>query len=191
MRTGLRHGHVCDLMSSSSSVIVVPVDAVCRDDATTSRRPSEMNGFSALGIRCVIFYSDTMMLLGLALMAGEWHFGSEWLRRLLHGGSITLLCKYEVCDRQTSTSVQCCCTPSQWYRQIRSWSVTSAAQLIITENDDDDDDDDARRLALAGRSRTCAVQARRECAAATAPVSATHGLAVPDWLCYASLGHRQ
>jgi len=51
------------------------------------------------------------------------------------------------------------CTPSQWYPQIRSWSVMSAA----------------RRLAVAGRSRTCAVQARRN----SAPVSATQGPAVP------------
>jgi len=66
----------------------------------------------------------------------------------------------EVCDRQTSTSAECCCTPSQWYPQIRSWSVTSAA----------------RRPALAGRSRTCTVQAWRN----SAPVSATQSPAVPD-----------
>jgi len=68
-------------------------------------------------------------------------------------------------------SAECCCTPSQWYPQIRSWSVTSAA----------------RRPALAGRSRTCAVQARCN----SAPVSATQSSAVLDWLCYVSLGHRQ
>ena len=45
----------------------------------------------------------------------------------------------------------------------------------------------ARRLALAGRSRTCAIQARRN----SASVSATQSPAVPDWLCYASVGHRQ
>ena len=49
---------------------------------------------------------------------------------------------------------------SQWYPQIRSWSVTSAA----------------RRPALAGRSRACAVQARHN----SAPVSATQSPAVPD-----------
>ena len=36
-------------------------------------------------------------------------------------------------------------------------------------------------------SLTCAVQARHN----SAPLSATQGPAVPDWLCYASLGHRQ
>jgi len=46
------------------------------------------------------------------------------------------------------------------YPQIQSWSVTSAAC----------------RLALAGRSRTCAVQARCN----STPVSATQSPAVPD-----------
>jgi len=36
----------------------------------------------------------------------------------------------EVCDTQTSMSAECCCMPSQWYLQIRSWCVTSAARRL-------------------------------------------------------------
>ena len=102
-------------------------------------------------------------------------------------GNVALLTAGDAdCGSEPAARLKLFVKPVNFDTQSLLWLLmwcSSYSSIVVWQTDTSA----ARWLALAGRSRTCAVQARRN----SAPVSATQSPAVPDVLCYVSLEHHQ